>query len=442
MATAAVKGRRLVCCFDGTGNEFGEINSNIVDFFHTLDKGKPDEQLVYYQAGVGTYTSPLVTTPIFGKLAKLADEAVAWYLDQHVKDGYTFLMQTYRPGDKISLFGFSRGAYTARALAGMLHKVGLLPPHNNEQLPFAYKLYKRADKKGWELSEQFKKTFTAHNVEIDFVGVWDTVCSVGFIPYQLPFTSSNYMVKVFRQALSLDEHRAKFLPNTWNTPTARAAALGFQPRAPGRPKGTSKDDWEFEPPSTNITDVDEVWFSGCHADVGGGSDPLSIRLSRISLAWMIKQCTLTQTGILFDPDALQELNIDPINLTIRESNLPLPASKALEDNGKATDSGSNSIAQSAATNFGYAAAAISDQLIVRPLWWILEVLPLSHSFYHEGQKKRYISCNLGRGRYMYHAGGHALKIHNSVKERMGKIGGYKPNIDNFSEVEPHIIWVD
>ena len=74
-------------------------------------------------------------------------------------------------GDKICLFGFSRGAYTARALAGMLHKVGLLPRCNRQQVTFAYKMCKRSDKRGWEQSKQFKKRFSI-DVHIDFIGVW------------------------------------------------------------------------------------------------------------------------------------------------------------------------------------------------------------------------------------------------------------------------------
>ena len=74
-------------------------------------------------------------------------------------------------GDKICLFGFSRGAYTARALAGMLHKVGLLPAHNNQQVPFAYKMYSRLDALGWAQSTAFKKAF-AIDVPIEFIGVW------------------------------------------------------------------------------------------------------------------------------------------------------------------------------------------------------------------------------------------------------------------------------
>ena len=74
-------------------------------------------------------------------------------------------------GDKICLFGFSRGAYTARALAGMLHKVGLLPSHNHQQIPFAYKMYSRTDELGWKQSTAFKKAFSV-DVTIEFIGVW------------------------------------------------------------------------------------------------------------------------------------------------------------------------------------------------------------------------------------------------------------------------------
>jgi uncharacterized protein (DUF2235 family) len=73
--------------------------------------------------------------------------------------------------DKICIFGFSRGAYTARALAGMVHKVGLLPRHNNQQIPFAYKMFSRDDNEGWKQSIAFKKAFS-NDVEIEFLGVW------------------------------------------------------------------------------------------------------------------------------------------------------------------------------------------------------------------------------------------------------------------------------
>lgn len=86
-------------------------------------------------------------------------------------DGYKFIMDNYRSGDKICLFGFSRGAYTARALAGVLYKVGLLPKNNEAQVPFAYKLYKREDDEGLQLCAGFKQTY-CQDVQVEFVGVW------------------------------------------------------------------------------------------------------------------------------------------------------------------------------------------------------------------------------------------------------------------------------
>ena len=153
-----------------------------------LKKDCEDEQLCYYQTGIGTYEPPGIWAGLTMWIAKLADEAVAWYatslysaftvdsvgcryLDAHVMGGYAFLMDNYRCGDKISIFGFSRGAYTARALAGMLTKVGLLPKYNVEQVPFAWKFYQSTDKASMIEAEGFKKTFS-RSVEIDFLGVW------------------------------------------------------------------------------------------------------------------------------------------------------------------------------------------------------------------------------------------------------------------------------
>lgn len=237
----------------------------------------------------------------------------------------------------------------------------------------------------------------------------DTVSSVGIIPRQLPFTSSNYAIKTFRHALSLDERRAKFLPNTWNTPTAREAALGFQPQPKQRPQGSSKDDYPYEPPEAQLTDVLEVWFAGSHggaflfislpsdiyfvndeysracdltprADVGGGCTAERIRLSRLTLAWMIRQCTHTSSGILFNPDALSDLGIDPVSLQL----VPGPAAPTSVLN---PDVGKQSVTE--ATE--YALAEMFDQLIAQPVWWILEVIPLMQAYYHRGQKYRYFS---------------------------------------------------
>jgi len=99
--------------------------------------------------------------------------AVGSGLGVHIKDAYRFLMQNYREGDKICLLGFSRGAYTVRCLAGMLHKVGLLPASNGAQLNFAFDFYKDDSPNGWKMSAQFKRTFCT-NVDVYFVGIWVT----------------------------------------------------------------------------------------------------------------------------------------------------------------------------------------------------------------------------------------------------------------------------
>ncbi|CAE6434278.1 unnamed protein product [Rhizoctonia solani] len=210
------KPRTLVLCFDGTTNVYDDTNTNVVKLFSLLKRDKREEQMVYYQPGIGTYAPPGIFLPVTMALAKIADQGIALYLDKHVMGGYQFLMKHYNEGDRICLFGFSRGAYTARALAGMLYKVGLLPPDNTEQISFAYQMYKRTDLAGFQQSAGFKKAFS-RDVKIEFMGVWDTVSSVGLLwPRHLPFTSSNAIVKTFRHAVSLDEHRAKFKQNVWH----------------------------------------------------------------------------------------------------------------------------------------------------------------------------------------------------------------------------------
>ncbi|CAE7128369.1 unnamed protein product [Rhizoctonia solani] len=209
------RSRTLVLCFDGTGDQYDQDNSNIVQFIHLLSKDNPDNQMVYYQAGVA--------------ISKAADMALAHGLQNHVTEGYEFLMQNYCDGDKICLFGFSRGAYTARALAGMLHKVGLLPRANYQQVPFAYHMYQRDDEEGWEMSNGFKQAFSI-DVEIHFMGLFDTVNSVGLIPHELPFAKSNYVVRFFRHAVALDERRSKFKDNLWGRTSDHDAALAAPPR--------------------------------------------------------------------------------------------------------------------------------------------------------------------------------------------------------------------
>ena len=178
--------RTIVICLDGTGDQFDADNSNVVKFISCLKKDDPF-QITYYQAGIGTYSN---AHTLKGGLSAGLDMAVGSGLGIHIKDAYSFLMQNYREGDRISLLGFSRGAYTVRCLAGMLHKVGLLPAHNSAQISFAYKFFKDDTPLGWKMSAEFKKAFCT-DVDVHFVGVWDCVASVGFVPRTLPFSKSS-----------------------------------------------------------------------------------------------------------------------------------------------------------------------------------------------------------------------------------------------------------
>ncbi|THH03449.1 hypothetical protein EW145_g6243 [Phellinidium pouzarii] len=489
--------RTLVLCFDGTGDQFDSDNSNVVQFFAMLKKGDKDQQLVYYQAGIGTYTIPQIATPFYAKLSKTLDAMIAIDLNHHVMGGYEFLMENYKEGDKICIFGFSRGAYTARALAGMIHKVGLLPNGNHQQVPFAYRMYMKDDAKGWEQSVLFKKTFSM-DVDIEFVGVWDTVASVGLIPRRLPFTKSNTAIKTFRHALSLDEHRAKFKANNYQVLTdEEAARADFAPQRENKAKhehnhvqhdskailedivdaakngsdaikrvGSSNsgkhDEIEGEGRKRRLelmytdrsrpTDVLEVWFAGCHCDIGGGSVPNDMRhsLARLPLRWMIRQCFLTNTGIQFQADKLRDIaGIDPTTLYPKVHPRPPPLAIPNPPPITPMDPPKGKAAASAAAEefsgeeeeeLRDALCPIYDQLKLAPPWWILELLPMrEHVQKEDGTWTKTIGLNLARPRVLPHQTKNGIRVHRSVKMRMEvQELEYKPRLR--FEVDP--IWED
>ncbi|KAF9262999.1 hypothetical protein L218DRAFT_959827 [Marasmius fiardii PR-910] len=424
------RSRTLVLCFDGTSSEYDGDNTNVVKFFSLLKKDNCDEQLCYYQAGIGTYFDPGVVSPFLQWGAMVLDEAFAWYLSAHVTEGYRFIMQNYKPGDKICLFGFSRGSYTARALAGMLFKVGLLPRDNFEQIPFAYKLYKRTDDEGITLAAGFKKTYCS-TVTVEFIGVWDTVSSVGVIMGKtLPFTNSNSAVRTFRHAVSLDERRVKFKANLYHRPTASGDDAGFTSKQRKRgflslfrkAKNSRKRLQDDIPPEDPSPDVLEVWFAGCHGDVGGGAVPNTEvhSLANITLRWMIRQVISAQCGVLFGEEALSRLPIDI-------PSLPL----SMPSESKESDSVQGSIYDKdiAELDKQDAVMPLHDQLKFKGgniLWWILEIVPLHYSWQDsKGVWHSTFEPNLGRGRKIEDE---KPRFHVSVKERMKDESlKYKPN---------------
>src|ERR1017187_4746208 len=169
-------GRNIVLCLDGTNNKYAAVNTNVVKLYAILDK--KSDQLSYYQPGIGTFAPPGMWGNFKKKLITRLDLAIAWLLEDHVSDAYRFLMRYYEEGDCIFLFGFSRGAYTARVLAAMLYKVGLLSKGNEELVPFAWEMFTHKSSLDQEPCAGFRRTF-AREVTVHFLGLWDTVSSVG-----------------------------------------------------------------------------------------------------------------------------------------------------------------------------------------------------------------------------------------------------------------------
>lgn len=499
-APAPTGGRNLILCFDGTSNRYNDKNTNVVKFMSLIKYDVPDRQLVYYQPGIGTYTNPGIFTPLSMMMANILDQAVAWYIGAHITGGYKWLMDRYQQGDRICIFGFSRGAYTARALAGMLNKVGLLPAGNHEQVAIAYEIYRTDNKEGYTLSDGFRDTFS-RVVPIEFVGVWDSVSSVGVIrSHTLPYAASNNIIATFRHAMALDEHRAWFVVDPWHIPdvtresrmrqmlvrvfgnshgpNSQGALARFidwlvygkqkpvaEVERSGRQTGVSSDKlFATGPNARKETDVKEVWFAGCHSDVGGGNvpDTSSNSLSNITIRWMVRECTMANTQIIWNdrhfhqfaidlsPERLQLSRDIASNATMVQKNGKTPSydemfgkwlSKYDEGNAEIQDAQSP-VHDSLKPHWTWPALF---PLGFNLLWWILEFLPMKMWF--QDEKGRWHSkhrVNLGRARHAVSVTNEAPKFHISVlAKEQHRVEGqslYKPRAKLDEGVTP--LYVD
>lgn len=250
-----IMAKKLVVCCDGTGNEYGSRNSNVVKLYSMLEKNTR-EQLAFYDPGVGTFSVRPSVTRIMQGFWRAMGLGFGLGITQNILDAYTFIMQNYLEGDSVYIFGFSRGAYTARAVAGMLHKCGVLGTDNYNLLPYAMRIFKH--ERDPAVVDGFKRTF-ARPVAIHFLGLWDTVTSVGWFwePARFPYTTTNPSVSIVRQAVAIDERRAFYRQNLWKD-------------SPGQ-------------------DVRQVWFAGAHSDVGGSYPEQESGLSKLALEWMIAE---------------------------------------------------------------------------------------------------------------------------------------------------------
>lgn len=301
--------KRLVVCCDGTWNRPDSRDvTNVEKIARTVQTDLPQstgvQQLVYYIGGVGTegYAAD-----------KLLGGAFGFGLFHNVIACYRFLAQNYDPADELFILGFSRGAYTARSLAGMIGKVGLLTKLAlvQDQLSEAVRLYQdiRVSPGTPDPTIEAFKHDHCSTPTITFLGVFDTVGALG-VPglaraprfHNVQLSSQ---VLCARQALAIDETRMKFAPTFWEAPAHGG------------------------PPDHEDPRVKQVWFEGYHSDVGGGYPQEETGLSDTALLWLVHEAH--RAGLVFDatlltlyvnsgsPDVLH----DPLNPLFRADNLLL-----------------------------------------------------------------------------------------------------------------------
>lgn len=283
--------KRIVVCADGTWNGpeadlKKDTPTNVLKFARSIQPVSDDniEQQVFYDWGVGSYYNAL------------SGGVTGNGLHKNIMDGYRYIIQNYSDGDEIFLFGFSRGAYTVRSLCGLINNCGILKrPHAN-RIQEAFNLYKKSgkgNKPDGQNAIDFRANFAHESKKIKFVGVWDTVGAMG-IPIsflgifedkdEFYDTKLGRNVDIARHALAIDEQRSDFLPTIW------------VPR-PG-------------------IDIKQTWFSGVHADIGGGYKPDKSGLiaSNAPMHWMAEEAS--SFGLGFEPywvstsdsDSLPKLN--------------------------------------------------------------------------------------------------------------------------------------
>lgn len=274
--------KNIVVCCDGTANEFAEDRTSVIKLYSVLVHDTPD-QVTFYHPGLGTMEPSGFLSPATRKFVRLLGKAVGYGLENDIRDTYGFLMQFYEPGDQIYLFGFSRGAFTVRAVASLIHWYGLIRRGNEPLIPYAVRMLMAIQKARspqdvtayFELAHQFREAMACAKPPIHFVGVWDTVSSVGWLdnPLHLPSEANNPDIEIGRHAVSIDEHRAFFRTHLWQPP-----ADSSKPRGP--------------------RDLMQVWFPGVHCDVGGGYAEAESGISKYALKWMIDEAK--SAGLIVD----------------------------------------------------------------------------------------------------------------------------------------------
>jgi uncharacterized protein (DUF2235 family) len=286
--------KNIVICCDGTANEFAKHNTNVVKLYYTLHQN-PSEQITYYHPGLGTMEPAGALSTSTRRITKLLGMAFGYGLEYDIRDAYVFLMEFYEPGDKVFFFGFSRGSYTVRAVASLLRMYGLVHRGNAPLVPYAIRLMLGIERaKGasttsnqilkdyFRLAQGFREMMTRTDCKPWFVGVWDTVSSVGWVanPLKLPYVTNNPDIAIGRHAIAIDERRAFFRNHLWRSPGDTSQPYG--------PK-----------------DLKQVWFPGVHCDVGGGYPESESGLAKVALEWMLDEAE--EAGLAVNQERRREI---------------------------------------------------------------------------------------------------------------------------------------
>lgn len=273
--------KRIVICCDGTWNSSDQTDARtnvqkLWDFVREADdQGVP--QARRYYPGVGTR---------WGEW--LRGGALGWGLSWNVTEAYRECVALFEPGDQLFLFGFSRGAYTARSLAGLIRNSGIVRREHPDQLDAAYELYrdrKETSRPRRHEAVEFRQRYS-HETRITFIGVWDTVGSLGIPKIGMGIVNALFRdrwnfhdvdlsttVDFAYQALAIDERRGLFSPTVWK-----------------------------QQPNVQNQTLEQVWFAGVHSDVGGGYPESG--LSDIPLLWMLDRAAAC--SLAFDWDLIKQ----------------------------------------------------------------------------------------------------------------------------------------
>jgi uncharacterized protein (DUF2235 family) len=284
--------KKLILCADGTWNtphgyDVAVNDTNVRKIFCALPVS--ETQQPFYDSGVSTNGTPI---------DHLAGDAIGEALFLKIQECYRSLIDAWSPESSVYLFGFSRGAYTARCLASMIALFGLPTKNLDDQAAVrVFAAYRERDpEKQAAMKYALEQQYDIQGAGVRMVGVWDTVGSLG-IPgmlfeqldekkYGFLDTALHPRVENAYHAVCIDERRRQFMPTLWTNPD-----------------GSER---------LNDAHVQQVWFSGVHCDVGGGYSPSD--LSDISLAWMMRRAI--ECGLTFTPEAMQKyFPVDPRKVT-------------------------------------------------------------------------------------------------------------------------------